>query len=168
MTRIGIDFSGVIVRNRKLVRDEDTGLAGSDKAAVAQDGVFDAIHEIISICDGGVWIISKAGPRMQARTRAWLDTVDFFSHTGLDADHVRFCLKRQEKEVICRELEISHFVDDHVHVMQILRHTVPHLYFFAAQGRERFCPPWATSVSNWAEVMELLTSSLSKDRSTCA
>jgi len=75
MTRIGIDFGGVIVRNRKLVRDEDTGLAGSDKAAVAQDGVFDAIHEIIS----------KAGPRMQARTRAWLDTVDFFSRTGLDA-----------------------------------------------------------------------------------
>ena len=72
MTRIGIDFGGVIVRNRKLVRDEDTGLAGSDKAAVAQDGVFDAIHEIIS----------KAGPRMQARTRAWLDTVDFFSRTG--------------------------------------------------------------------------------------
>ena len=158
MTRIGIDFGGVIVRNRKLVRDEDTGLAGSDKAAVAQDGVFDAIHDIIS----------KAGPRMQARTRAWLDTVDFFSHTGLDADHVRFCLKRQEKEAICRELEISHFVDDHVHVMQILRHTVPHLYFYGAQGRERFCPPWATSVSNWAEVMELLTSSLSKDRSTCA
>ena len=82
MTRIGIDFGGVIVRNRKLVRDEDTGLAGSDKAAVAQDGVFDAIHDIISICDGGVWIISKAGPRMQARTRAWLDTVDFFSRTG--------------------------------------------------------------------------------------
>ena len=81
MTRIGIDFGGVIVRNRKLVRDEDTGLAGSDKAAVAQDGVFDAIHEIIS----------KAGPRMQARTRAWLDTVDFFSRTGLEADHVRFC-----------------------------------------------------------------------------
>ena len=68
--RIGIDFGGVIVRNRKLVRGEDTGLAGSDKALVVQDDVFDAIREIISICEGRVWIISKAGPRMQARTRA--------------------------------------------------------------------------------------------------
>jgi hypothetical protein len=125
--------------------------------------VFDAIHKIISICEGRVWIISKAGPRMQARTRAWLDTVDFFSRTGLDVEHVRFCLERQEKEAICRELGISHFVDDHVHVMQILRHTVPHLYFFGEQGRKRFCPPWATFVSNWAEVVELLTSSLSKN-----
>ena len=164
--RVGIDFGGVIVRNRKLVRGEDTGLAGCDKAAVAQDGVFDAIHEIISICEGRVWIISKAGPRMQARTHAWLDTVDFFSRTGLDADHLRFCLNRQEKAVICRELEISHFVDDHVHVMQILRHTVPHLYFFGAQGRERFCPPWATCISNWADLMAVLTASLSKERST--
>jgi hypothetical protein len=125
MARVGIDFGGVIVRNRKLTRGEDTGLAGSDKVAIAQDGVFDAIREIISICEGRVWIVSKAGPRMQARTRAWLDTVDFFSRTGLDVEHVRFCLERQEKGTICRELGVTHFVDDHVHVMQILRHTVP-------------------------------------------
>lgn len=146
--RVGIDFGGVVVRNRKLVRGEDTGLAGFHKAEAAQAGVFEAFREIISICGGRVWIISKARPRMQARTQAWLDTVDFFSRTGLEADHVRFCLERQEKEAICRELEISHFIDDHVHVMQILRHTVPHLYFFREKDGERYCPPWATLVPN--------------------
>ena len=161
--RVGIDFGGVIVRNQKRVRSEDTRLAGSENAEVAQHGLFDAIREIISICDGHVWIISKAGPRMQARTLAWLNAVDFFSRTGLDPEHVRFCAEREEKEAICRELGLSHFVDDHVHVMQILRHAVPHLYFFRERGGERFCPPWATLVSSWPEVVELLTSSLSTD-----
>jgi hypothetical protein len=161
--RVGIDFGGVIVRNQKRVRSVDTRLGGSEKGEIAQHGVFDAIREIISICDGHVWIVSKAGPRMQARTLAWLHALDFFSRTGLDPDHARFCTVREEKETICRELGLNHFVDDHVHVMQILRHAVPHLYFFRERGGERFCPPWATLVSNWSEVIELLTSSLLSD-----
>jgi hypothetical protein len=163
MPRVGIDFGGVIVRNRKLVRGEDTGLADFHTPEAAEFGVFDAIREVVSICDGHVWIVSKAGSRMQERTRAWLCTVDFYSRTGLDVEHLRFCQEREEKGTICRELGISHFVDDHVHVMQILRHTVPHLYFFREHGGERFCPSWATLVSNWTEVVNLLKMSLTKD-----
>ena len=85
---VGIDFCGVIVRNRRLVRGEDTGLAGFRTPEATQPGVFDAIREIVSICDGHVWIVSKAGSRMQERTRAWLDTVDFFSRSGLDVEHL--------------------------------------------------------------------------------
>ena len=149
VARVGIDFGGVIVRNRKQIPREDTNLADSDQAEVAHDGVFEAIRGIVSFCDGHVWIISKAGPHMQKKTRAWLDAVDFFSRTDLDPDHVRFCLERQEKETLCRELKISHFVDDKVHVMQILRHTVPHLYLFGEHGGEGICPPWATFVFGW-------------------
>lgn len=49
---------------------------------------------------------------MQERTLAWLQSVDFFSRTGLQPVHVRFCLQRQDKENICRELGISHFIVD--------------------------------------------------------
>lgn len=163
---VGIDFGGVIVKNRKLSPNEDTGLVGTDKAEVAQDGVFEAIREIVLICDGLVWIVSKAGPRMQSRTREWLNAVDFFSRTGLDPYNIRFCLERQEKERICHELRIGHFIDDRIHVMQILRHTVPHLYLFGERGDERLCPPWATFVSDWAEIVSLLKSSLQKDSPT--
>ena len=166
MVRVGIDFGGVVVRNQKLVRGEDTGLADFHTPKVAQPGVFDAIREVVSICDGQVWIVSKAGSRMQERTRAWLRTVDFYSRTGLDIEHLRFCQEREEKGTICLELGVSHFVDDHVHVMQILRHTVPHLYFFREQGGEKFCPPWATLVSNWNEVVNLLRMSVAKDPPT--
>ena len=97
---------------------------------------------------------------MQARTRTWLDSTDFFSLTGLAPENVRFCLERQEKASICRDLNISHFVDDRIHIMQILRHTVPNLYLFGESGGEQYCPPWATFVSGWPQLVDLVTESI--------
>jgi len=164
--RVGIDFGGVIVRNLKEVPGEDTGLAFSAGLHVARDGAYDAIRRIVAACDGRVWIVSKAGPRMQARTLAWLDAVEFFSRTDLEPDNVRFCLQREDKERICRDLGITHFIDDRVHVMQILRGTVQHLYLLGEPGGEKFCPPWATFASSWPEVVDLVIRSVRKDRPT--
>jgi hypothetical protein len=154
--RVGIDFGGVITRNRKLFLGEDTELIQSQGEEVAQPGVFEAIRDIVSFCDGHVWIVSKGGPYIRRMTNEWLERVDFFSRTGMARDRVRFCRERQEKEPICREMEITHFVDDRVHVMQILRYTVPHLYFFQDPANKRHCPPWATFVSNWTDFSELM------------
>lgn len=153
--RVGIDFGGVIVKPRKQ-SSEETALQDSDRAEVAQEGAFEAIAELVSLCSGSVWIVSTAGPRMQARTREWLNSVDFFRRTGLHPDHVRFCLERPEKESICRELKITHFIDDRIHIMQILRHSVSHLYFFGEKASEKNCPPWARFVSDWADLVELI------------
>jgi len=114
--RIGIDFGGVIVRNLH----EDTSLGSSSGSEATYDGTFDALRQLCSACDGRVWIVSKAGPRMQERTLTWLQSVDFFSRTGLQPEHVCFCLQREEKATICRDLEITHFIVARVHVMQIL------------------------------------------------
>lgn len=154
----------MIVRNQKTIPEEDTSLAVTSGAEIVQAGAFEAIKELVSFCEGCVWIVSKAGPRMQSRTLAWIEAVDFFSRTKLKPDHIRFCLEREEKKRICLDLEISHFIDDRVHVMQILRHTVPHLYLFGEEGGERFCPPWATFVTQWAQIPELVKQSLKKDR----
>jgi hypothetical protein len=126
--------------------------------------MFECVRAIAGACAGRIWIVSKAGPGMQARTLAWLHAVNFFARTDLKQDHVRFCLSRHEKETICRELEISHFLDDRVHVMQILRTAVPHLYLFGERGEERYCPPWATFVSSWAEVSALVIPRVPKSR----
>jgi hypothetical protein len=91
---------------------------------------------------------------MQERTLAWMQSVDFFSRTGVQPDHVCFCLQREDKGLICRELGISHFIDDRVHIMQILRGVVPHLCLFGEPGAERFCPPWATFATNWPQVVD--------------
>jgi hypothetical protein len=154
--RIGIDFGGVVVQGRLSHRDAETRLLQIGGVERARDGMFESVRAIASACAGRLWIVSKAGPRVQAGTLAWLHAVDFFARTGVKHDHVRFCLSRHEKAAICRELEISHFVDDRVHVMQILRKTVRHLYLFGERGDERYCPPWATFVSTWADVSALV------------
>jgi hypothetical protein len=162
--RIGIDFGGVIVRNLHEDTAEDTSLQSSSGSDAARAGAFDAIRQLCSACDGRVWILSKAGPRMQERTLSWLQSVDFFSCTLMQPDHVRFCLQREDKETICRNLEITHFIDDRVHIMQILRGVVPHLCLFGEPGQERFCPPWATFATNWPEVVGWVSFSAQADR----
>jgi hypothetical protein len=62
---------------------------------------------------------------------------------------LRFCAERTDKEPICRELGITHFVDDKVHVVQILRHAVTHLFLFGEPGGQKFCPPGGTFVTEW-------------------
>jgi hypothetical protein len=158
--RIGIDFGGVIVRSLHEDTGEDTSHRSSSGEQVARDGAFDAIRHLCSACDGRVWIVSKAGPRMQERTLAWLQSVDCYSRTGLLPDHVCFCLQREDKATVCRELGISHFIDDRVHVMQVLRGVVPHLCLFGEPGGERFCPPWACFASSWPEVVSWVSCSL--------
>jgi hypothetical protein len=156
----GIDFGGVIVKLQKNIPREDTGFLDPSNPSLIQENVFESIAEIVSICEDRVWVISKAGLRMQEKSLAWFDGVDFFSKTGLKPDHVRFCLERQDKAIICQELEISHFVDDRIHIMQILREIVPNLFLFGDSGNEKFCPPWATFVSGWAEILTLFKTSI--------
>lgn len=155
----GVDFGGVIVKSHRFTLSEDTHLVGSESKVVAQPGVFEALSEIVSICDGQVWIVSKASQRVQARTLAWLKEVDFFSRIGLQDDHFIFCFEREEKEQICNDLNISHFIDDRIHVMQILRKSVPQLYLFGEKVEKKQCPPWVTYVTGWAEMLYLLKAS---------
>ena len=82
----------------------------------------------------------------------WTQSVDFFARTGVPAANVRFCLTREEKAPICEELALTHFIDDRVHIMQILRGTVANLYLFGDEPDARTCPPWATFVSTWAHL----------------
>jgi hypothetical protein len=150
--KVGLDFGGVIVKPRHGPKRQETRLEGREHIELAHEGVFDAVRDMVSYTSGAVWIVSKAGPRTQSITRDWLDAVDFYSRTGFSRDQLRFCLERSEKETICRAVGITHFVDDRLHVMQILRHCVPNLFLFGAEEARRFCPPWACFVTNWAEL----------------
>lgn len=158
---IGIDFGGVIVKPRALVRGEDTSLSDqSPGAQEAQPGAFESVKRLVEVVNGNVWIVSKAGPRMQELTLQWLEENQFYSTTGFPQDHVRFCLERADKKPICEELGITHFVDDRIHLMQILQHTVSHLYLFTPAEEHRHAPKYVTPVSTWAETLEHILGTL--------
>lgn len=152
--RLGLDFGGVIVKAHDRNACEDTNLCSDDRMEMVHDGALEGIKTMVSLTGGAVWIVSKAGPKMQQITRDWLDAVDFYSKTSMARYHLCFCEERPQKETICTFLNITHFVDDRLHIMQILRHCVPNLLLFGTEKNRRFCPPWASLVTNWPELMK--------------
>ncbi len=149
---VGLDFGGVIVRHQSATLGEDTALPGGGGLELANAGVFEAVSRIVDAFSGKVWIISKAGIHMQERSLKWLDEVNFYNRTKFPPDHIRFCLTREAKKEICEELQVSYFVDDRIHVMQILRNTVDRLILFGNEERRRHCPPWARYATSWSEI----------------
>ena len=90
------------------------------KTSLATLPLANAVRNICALVDafdGNVWIVSKAGARTESLTRRWLGARNFFGETGLEEDHLRFCRERSDKQPICSELGVTHFVDDRVHIM---------------------------------------------------
>ncbi len=157
---LGIDFGGVIIPMVDRSSHKDTQFSDRFLATAPHAGAIQRIQALVDILDGRVWIISKAGWRTEGLTREWLRSWDFFRSTGLKESHVRFCRERPEKLDICSELCITHFVDDRIHVMQILRGTVPNLYLFGDKLQNRSARKWTRCVEDWTECYEAISNDL--------
>lgn len=153
MERIGIDIGRVII-GPQVGGVADTRFLGSQlKDALrtpAAEGSFDVIRALVARAQGQVWLISKCGPNVQQKTRAWLDHTRFWQATGMDPAHLRFCLRRPEKADHARELGLSVMIDDRQDVLACLRGLVPDLLLFGEQPGP--APDWTTPVADWAAV----------------
>jgi hypothetical protein len=162
--RIGIDLGGVVTKLLGSMAGEDTGTLAwrtpGEAAELAIPGALAGVRELVELVDGRVWIVSKAGPVVQAKCREWFEAADFFGDTGMARAQVRFCLQRQDKAPICTALAITHFIDDRVHVMQILRAVVPHLFLFSESETDHHSAPWAIRTPTWPDVIAAVRRSL--------
>lgn len=152
--RIGIDIGRVIMAPVKGGKADTTFLAGSlDRAMQTPPapGAFEGVRTLVDAFAGQAWLVSKAGASVQYKTKLWFRHWDFFAETGLPSDHVRFCLRRSEKAAYCRQLKITHFIDDRLDVLQYLRGLVPHLYLFGEQPSLIDIPDWVIHVLDWPE-----------------
>ncbi len=153
MLGIGLDYHGVIIESSRHEADEDRSLEALIARKREHAGMFAGVTQLIEVSCGNVWIVSKAGVHMEKAISGWLEKERFFARTGMAADHLRFCRERGDKAPICRDLRLTHFVDDRIHLMQILRYEVPCLFLFGEPDRKRFCPPWARYVSSWPDLV---------------
>jgi hypothetical protein len=157
--RIGVDIGRVIMAATGPNGRADTSfLEGDDAAAMRTppcDGAFAVIQQLVAAARGNVWLVSKAGPRIQALTCRWLAHWRFFEQTALPATQVRFCRERRDKATHATALQLSHFIDDRVDVLHHLRGVVPALYLFGHQ-RSTSLPGWATHVLTWEDVRRVL------------
>lgn len=120
--------------------------------------IREAIARLTALFEGRAWLVSKCGPRVQARTLRWLDGHDFYARTGLPRDQVRFCPTRAEKRPRCEELGLAHLVDDHPEVHAAIRGAVDCQYFFGPQQSP--VPDWGIHAPTWADAERLITASL--------
>src|SRR5262245_58587561 len=147
MNRLGLDIGRVLITPSDGGGDTSFFGASLDAALLTPPfpGMFDVMPTLVSRFEGRVWLVSKAGRRIEERTRLWLEHHRFFARTGLTADNLRFCRDREGKEPICRELGLTHFVDDRLDVLGYLNGTVPARFWFG--GRPSHAPGGVTAVA---------------------
>jgi hypothetical protein len=160
--RLGVDFGRVINDAASHPGGDDTVfLEGTEEdmlSTPAMAGAFEALQRLSDRLDGRVWIISKCGPDVQARTDRWLAYHRFFEVTAIDPGHIRFCLRRAEKADHCKELQITHFVDDHPEVLNYLEGIVPHLFLFGPQKKP--AAPYVVETPTWRQAERAITATL--------
>jgi len=130
--RLGVDIGRVIIDGD----GPDSAFLGVPDAvamhARAVAGSFDALARLRERFEGRVWLISKCGKGVEARTRAWLAHHEFWARTGIDAGQVTFCRSRGDKGPICERLGITCFVDDRTDIIESMAGIVRTRLLFGA------------------------------------
>ncbi len=155
--RLGVDVGRVIIAGDG---PDSTFLGVPDAVAMrarAVEGSFAALGRLSTLFDGRVWLVSKCGIGVEARTRAWLAHHAFFRLTGIDPEHLRFCRTRPEKAPICARLGASCFVDDRRDVIDSLRGVVRTRLLF---GAAPFEADGVVGVPDWAAAEAAIVASL--------
>lgn len=151
---LGIDIGRVIIGGGAPGSAADTAFfRGGIENAIrtpAVAGALETIPALVQHFEGRACLISKCGPRVAARSRAWLNAHDFWSRTGIDPSALRFCKERKQKAIHCKDLRVTHFIDDRVGVHVHLRHIVPELFLFGPQRKA--IPEWLTHLPDWDSV----------------
>lgn len=160
--KIGVDIGNVIIGGI-INNSVDTSFISNDIEKAMETlpvpGAFEAIEKLVEHADGSVWLVSKAHFNTMKKTDKWLRHWKFFKKTGLAKDNVWYCLERIHKAVICKGLELTHFIDDRLDVLAHLKGIVPNLYLFGEQPYISEIPDWVTHVSTWNELETLITNS---------
>jgi len=162
---LGIDFGGVICdrvgADGKIVAEfDDEEVFKIEPVA----GVHDSIASLVSRKFGpkNTFLISSAlRIKTEINTRRWLMFQHFYELTYLPQEHVLICRKRQEKAEICREVGITHFIDDRPQVLQTLIGVVPHLYWFQPRNQDleefpNLRQPFVTICYSWPHVVDAI------------
>ncbi|MCG8610656.1 MAG: hypothetical protein MI864_08985 [Pseudomonadales bacterium] len=155
--RLGIDIGRVII-GPVVDGVADTSFLGNtlEKAMLTTPSprAFESIACLVALFEGNAWLVSKCGPGVQQKTKAWLRHWRFHEHTGVPESHVRFCRERAHKAHHCKQLKITHFIDDRMDVLTHLRGLVPHLYLFGEQPKLRSIPDWLVHTKDWPAVTD--------------
>lgn len=163
--RLGIDIGRVIIDGSPTGGRGDTAFFDSDDVAALATpevaGSVDAISRLTTLFRGQVWLVSKCGPAVQARTERWLAAHQFFERTGVGLDRLRFCRARDDKRSYCMDLCLTHFVDDQRGVHEAIRGAVSHQFLFGITSKQ--IPGYTVHVVDWVQAEDAIRASLMRN-----
>lgn len=147
---LGVDFGNVIVRPG--LKAGESMFSAAYLYAPPSDDCFDILGLLNGSrrFDGRVYVVSKAGERIERRTREWMEHHDFYARTGIPADRLHFVRSIEEKPDTCRELGITDFVDDRLEVLELMPWMVGRYLY--CPTRPEHLPRRITWVATWREL----------------
>jgi len=156
---LGIDIGNVIINHRLTDKDDKTLHEERYSTIPAAEGVFDAVKKLNDEkFHGNIFLISKCTLWAQEKILAWLKDNDFYTKTDVKPENVFFCRERHEKDKICKDNNITYFIDDRLEVLSHMVETAPNLFLYQSDQAEideyRHFLPKVTRVESWAEVVE--------------
>jgi len=158
---LGIDIGNVIIDHR-LTDKNDTTLHEERYSTIpATEGVFEAIKKLNDEkFNSHIFLISKCTEWAEEKILAWLIDNDFYDKTGVNPKNVFFCRERHEKDKICKENNITYFIDDRLEVLSHMVETVPHLFLYQPDQAEideyRQFLPKVTKVESWEDILNVI------------
>ena len=156
---LGIDIGNVIINHRLVDKNDATLYEKHYSTIPPTEDVFDAIQELSNrLFHGNIFLISKCTPWAQEKILTWLKDNDFYNRTRVKPENVFFCRERHEKDKICKDNNITYFIDDRLEVLGHMIETVPHLFLYQPDQDEvnefkQFLSK-VTRVESWAEILE--------------
>jgi len=119
--RLGVDIGGVIIEGGHDDNQDTSFFSNNYLRTPAAEGAFNALRLLnTGRFKGEVYLVSKCGDKIQAKTRDWLYNRGFTKLTGIPESHFNFCVTRDGKAPICQSLGITHFVDDRLEILSYM------------------------------------------------
>jgi len=159
---LGVDIGNVIIDYRPIIGTKDETLWNEKHSdLLPAENMFDCLKELNEgKFKDSIFLVSKLKVEQDSRTLAWLKDNKFFEKTGINPKNMFFCRERSDKEKICRENGITHFVDDRLEVLSYMIGVVPNLYLYQPDEEEvrqfkQFLPK-VIRVTDWLDLTKRL------------
>ena len=155
LPKVGIDIGRVIIGGEARLSEQT--LFGNDPLNAPEiPGAIDSIAKLSRDPQwGGVVLVSKCTPHIEARTTDWLATHNFHIRTDVPVENVVFCREIKDKAPIAQALGLTHFIDDRIAVLHQMHGIVPVRLLFGHQ-RYDYRQKGITPVLNWVQAMDEL------------
>lgn len=157
---LGVDIGNVIINHRLSDPNDKTLHEERYSTIPASDGVFESLKKLNDHFDGEVYLISKCTEWAEKKILTWFADNEFYKKTNIDPKNIYFVRERHEKDILCRKLGLTHFIDDRLEVLSHMIESTPNLILFQPDAKEivefKDYLPKVTVVSSWKEVENVI------------